>query len=285
MMRFSKKAEFSFLLAIIGVVIVAIPLIAVSYKLAVGSEKYNDEQKCKLSIFAAAQASKLKKSTADTLDLVPNLACNKKEILVKPDYAKRSRGGRIDADVLKQKVLDEMYRCYNMVGGLELDPFDSAMPKTSKTYCLICAQFKFDKSFIEEAEKSNVQFKNFLYYSDIKKPTGSTQTMASLMYSSPPTTEEIVRAKELDEEYLFSVPWVIVWRIERTDNKWQILPIPPNIKVAGIAKDLLTGKMKSISEIGRVKVYQGLGLEYYSDLAGSYTSNDYTRPYCTVMLN
>jgi hypothetical protein len=291
---FSRKAELGVLVTLIIVVMAAVPLIYLGYKIVMGSDDMNNDEKCRLSIFAADQMSKIKKSTADAVDLVPNLECKPKEVIVKEKQVVRTSGGSIDDDLINGIIANEMYRCWNMVGSGKLDPFRALWPKFDRTYCMTCATIDFDKSLIDKAKKESYRMKGLRFFLATKRIPGSQQSFYQYMYGKEASTKELeyLKAAKVDE-WPLDKSYSIIWRFERQDKS-----LNPGLMLwedtVALTTDIIStqfigftmGQPVNINSKDSVWVSQGVYFLPRDDLSGTIKFKGYDeKDTCTMLLN
>jgi hypothetical protein len=283
----SRKAEFSILLALLGTVIVGIMLLFIGYKIVIGSSAMNQEEKCRLSIFAADQASALKRTTLDAFDMVPNLECEAKDVEIRPKDVRRSKRGRIDDDLLKGKLATEYYKCWNMVGAGDLNPFQGAWPEKDKTFCLRCAEIEFSEDFAKEYGKQGVT--GLLYWMATRRIPGKEKTFYEYMFKRQASTKEIQNLKSNPDYLAFDKKYTLVWRFERQDRKLTgvLLILAPVAGVAATIGGLATGGMQEMEKIGKVWISTGVYLLPYEQLSETiqFVGSNEKKDTCTILVN
>ena len=285
----SKLASFSVLTALIGTVLVGIGLLAVGYKITVGSGQLNNEQACHLSIFAADQASAIRRETLDAFDIVPNLECEPKEIVIDPKDVRRSRRGRIDDDLLKGKIAEELARCWTMVGAGKLNPFQGAWPQADKTYCMTCATIEFSEDFIEAAQEQSYSLQGMNYWMATRRIPGKEKTFYEHMFNRIPPQDAIVQMNQRQDFWDLNQKYFLVWRFERQDTKLEGV-----LGILTVAAGVVTGNPMLAAlgfgvalEYGSVKIMQGIYMLPQEQLAGqiSFVGASSAKDTCTVMVN
>ena len=105
----------STLAKIILVLFIAIPLMFFIGKITLFAGERSDVEACRLSVFAATKSKIAGKS------LFENINCPQMDLTIKAkDVIKK---GKINDDLVKGKLSEALYTCWNMVGEGKLDPY------------------------------------------------------------------------------------------------------------------------------------------------------------------
>lgn len=285
----SKIASFSVMTALIASVLVGIALIAVGYKITVGSGKLSDEQACHLSIFAADQASAIRRRTLDVFDMVPNLECDPKEIVFDPKDARRTRRGRIDDDILKGKIAQELARCWNMVGQGDLNPFQGAWPQSDKTFCMTCSTLRFSEDFQEVAQSQGYRLEGLKYWMSTRRLPGKEVSFYEHMFKRIPSTSEIEEMNQRPDSWPLDQEYFLVWRFERQDTKLEgMLGIFAGAAGVVMGNPLLAAVGFGVAfQSDGVTIMQGVYMLPEEQLSGQirFQGASASKDTCTIMLN
>ncbi len=321
----SRKGDFNVLLALIGTVIVGFFLIIIGYKIVMGAEDMSNDERCRLSIFAADKASALRRESVESVSVVPTIDCKTKEIIIEPEDVKRGGRGRIDDDLVKGKFAIALRDCWNMVGAGKLNPFQYAWPRTDMTFCMTCATIKFSDDFLEDANWDPIEFDfpdeytsdsdDFSNWDDLEAATAGApaydgdsynlhglqywlatrriphadETFYEYMYGGKPSIEELKKMKTSPESYPLDKEYSIMWRFVRLDGK-AILLSTIFSPAGGLIAGLMTGELQEVFDgkrpFGRVWVYQGVYILQTDWLSGEITfGGGESVDACTVLVN
>ena len=274
----SKKADFNVLLAIIGVVLVGIILLLVGYKIIMGGNKMNQDEKCRLSIFAASQAASIKAKTLGTVDIVPTVECATEDIIIKPQDVKRSKNGRIDDDLVKAKIADELYKCWNKVGQGKLDPFrDQLKSFSDRTYCMMCSTIRFSDDFIKEAETESYVLQGTLYWMAIHRIPGTDMTYYEYVNGVRPSLDDLKTIKDNTYNYYTDLnqKYIVTWREQVIDNRL--------LKLGSI---FIPGAFLAVNlVVANGNTLQGVFFLKEEQLSGKINADGKDRDTCTIMIN
>ncbi|MFH1064248.1 MAG: hypothetical protein V1729_04165 [Candidatus Woesearchaeota archaeon] len=321
----SRKGDFNILLALIGTVIVGFFLLIIGYKIVMGGEDMSNDEKCRLSIFAADKASALRRESVESVSVVPAIDCKTKEIIIEPEDVKRGGRGKIDDDLVKGKFALALRDCWNIVGAGKLNPFQYAWPRKDVTFCMKCATIEFSDAFLKDAKWEPIEFNlpenyesnsdDFSNWADLEAATASApayngdsyelhglqywlatrripleeQTFYQYMYGRAPTIEELTKMKTAPEYYPLDKEYSVIWRFVRLDGKASLLALAIN-PVGAVMAGLMTGTLQDIYDgkrsLGRVWVYQGAYILQTDWLSGKITfGGGDAVDACTVMVN
>ena len=184
--------EYGILVSLLVLAAVLVMFVIFSYSFGGWLGETNQDQICKMSIFAAAQTKRVPTITGRGEPLTP-LKCARKEILIKKSDV--VDGGKINQDKAGKIIADEMYKCWDKVGAGKIDPF-SQWSNKGESYCLICGYVKFDQALIDFM-KENGDDKGAYIHSPIdylanKKVPNSDITYYEYFYKQklPPLSKE-----------------------------------------------------------------------------------------------
>jgi hypothetical protein len=224
MMQFGLKTKkamtWSVLLEIIVVIIVAIILISAGYKMTISSKKTSDDKKCMLSILAAHHAANLRETSQDAVDIVPNLECKAKDVVIKIRDVEHVRGGNIDDDKIKRIFASEMTRCWSLVGAGKLNPYESQWEElgvNDQTYCLICAIINIDPELRGKAEEEGYELLNFNYWMAKENMPGTKKKYLEYLSSRerPFTAEQLTEFRNSQEMLPLDDTYYVIWRLHK----------------------------------------------------------------------
>jgi hypothetical protein len=215
----SKKGDFDVVQAMILTLIVGVLLFAIGYQMKVKMSKVNEEEKCKLSIFANTMSGKVQKGPL-TLGKVA-YQCPRKLLVIKLDDV--AKYGKIDDDSIKRIIAEDLKSCWSMVGGGKMDPFRETTT-VNAMFCLVCSDIIFDASFKEQAKKENYELRGFSYWS-------ATHTLPSIKMSlyeyiegkrpDPDAIEKLKQASLADNsKWDFDQKFVSLWLVGKYEQGW-----------------------------------------------------------------
>ncbi len=288
----SRIASFSILTVLIGTVLVGIALIAIGYKIIVGSGALNEQQKCHLSILAADQAGRLKESSADAVDIMPNIECTAEDIIIEPADVKRSRRSRIDDDLVKGRIAKAMYDCWSMVGAGELDPFRQFWPHFDRTYCMTCADIRFSEDFREEAAEQRpepYELEGLNYWLATRFPKGKEKSFYEFIYGRTPSNEEITRLRRAGDEWPLDQRYTLVWRFEKQGSGSVIAGVITGVVIGVVTLNPVSAFIgyTIVSKVGGTDVTQGVFMLPREMLSQEkrFPGQEEKKDVCTIMVN
>ncbi|MBI4739174.1 hypothetical protein HY772_06480 [Candidatus Woesearchaeota archaeon] len=211
-----RAQSFSPVKTLILCLVAGILLIAAGYKIVQTSEAVSNHEKCRLSIFAATKAAQFSKGALEL-----NLECPADQVTIKKGGV--LAGGRVQEDKVKDLLLREMFDCYRKTGSGKMDPFKSGAFDQDDTYCLTCANIRFDKKMVELANQQGVAVTGLPYYMETRKIPGQKVTLFQATHGggSPPAQEvNILKQQENDPRSTIYMDqdYVTVWRFEKYEE-------------------------------------------------------------------
>lgn len=219
MRRFlSKKAEFSIMVAVLITLVVGISFLVIGYQMHQRSKDMGDEEKCRLSIFANAQIGKVKQKTAGFMDFPVAFECSRKSVKIAIEDVEKY--DRIDDDLFKTVIAEEVKSCWAKVGSGKLDPF-KASKNVNEHFCMVCSEFYLDADLKEQMARQDYEFKGFQYWIAGHKLPGIKTSLYEFITGTRPTAELLQSLKnsenDANSKFNFEEKYVVVWRVE----KWE----------------------------------------------------------------
>jgi hypothetical protein len=260
----SKRADFNVLLAIIITLVVGIIIIALGYQINKNSKDVNDDEKCRLSIFTNHVMGKVKKESK-VVGFPVAFECPRKRLTI--DLAAVEKYGRIDDDLFKQAIAEEMKACWAKVGAGKLDPFRVTHGTVDDSFCLVCDEIVLDDDLQKQMTKENYIMKGFQYWIAAHKLPGIKTSLYEFVSGTKPT-EEILRnlkSVENNPESAFNLlgnRYIVVWRVQKYEpglfRKIGAAVTGAVVAVAGVA--LAGVSLGTLSGVAVAAVGAGAGL-------------------------
>ncbi|MBI5398120.1 hypothetical protein HZB03_01530 [Candidatus Woesearchaeota archaeon] len=213
----NRKAQgFSPVKTLILCLVAGILLIIVGYKIVQTSDAVSNHEKCRLSIFAATKVAQFSKGAVDL-----NLECPPDQVTIKKSSA--VSGGQVQKDKIKDLLLQEMFDCYRKTGSGKMDPFRGGAFDQDDTYCLTCANIRFDKKLVELANQQGAAVTGLPYYMETRKIPGQKVTLfQATRGGSNPSDQEVNTLKQQEKDPRSAIymdqDYVAVWRFEKYEE-------------------------------------------------------------------
>ncbi len=212
----SRRGDFNILIALIGIVIVGIVLVIISTNIIRHSNTANKDEACRLSFLSAHSTETLKRKSVNVLDFKQNLNCEAKEVIIGPKEVRRGLFGRIDDDLVKQKIADEMMRCWSLTGSGKLKIFQNVQEGFLGTFgsqkaCLVCSTIKFSDDFIKTAKKEGYKLQDVYkwFATSPIKPEG--KPLLEIMLGRSLSTDEVLDHSKT-KEYVLDNNHIVFFR-------------------------------------------------------------------------
>jgi hypothetical protein len=223
MRRFlSKKAEFSIMVAVLITLVVGMTFLVIGYQINKRSKNMDDDEKCRLSIFANTQIGKVRQGSVGFMDFPVAFECPRKSIkVVLEDVEKYNR---VDDDLFKTIVAEEVKGCWGKVGSGKLDPFKRSTTVDEK-FCMVCSEFYIDSELAEQIARQDYMFKGFHYWAAAHKLPGIKTSLYEFLKGTRPTAELLrtLKAQENSSESsmdFVNTKYVVVWRVDKFERGW-----------------------------------------------------------------
>jgi hypothetical protein len=220
----SKKAEFSIMVAVIITLAVGLSLLVIGYQMSKKSKDMDDDEKCRLSIFANAQISKARQASSGLMDFPVAFECPRKPLKI--DLEDVEKYDRIDDDLFKTVIAEEVKACWSKVGAGKLDPF-KASTNVNEHFCLVCTEFYLDSELEEQMRRQRYNMTGFQYWIAGHKLPGLKTSLYEFVQGKRPTPEllESLKASETSPDSMMdftSQKYVVVWRVEKWEpGRWE----------------------------------------------------------------
>jgi hypothetical protein len=216
----SKKAMFNVLLVVIVTLVVGLLLMVIGYQAHIKLKSINDDEKCRLSLLGRHVAKQGEVAFMQgSFTSKVSLECERKFLRIKLGDVERYR--RIDDDLLKTYLAEEMKSCWSKVGASKIDPFSKG---TNAKYCLVCTDIVFDKDLVEQAERQDYELKGFQYWIASHKLPGLKTTLYEYVKGARPTPELLKALKETENhpasKFNLNEKYVAVWRVDVYKPDW-----------------------------------------------------------------
>jgi|GEM_PF-4623556 len=217
----SKKGDFNVLLAIIITLVVGLLLLVIGYQMHMKGKDVDDDEKCRLSIFANAQIGKTRQATRGAVDFPVAFECPRKFLRIGFEDVEKYR--RIDDNLLKTMIGEEMKACWSKVGAGRIDPFKRSTTVDEK-FCMVCSDIVFSPDLIEQAQKENYNLVGFQYWTAAHKLPGIKTSLYEFLKGSRPD-EELLRTLQQSQNdpasaFNLAEKYVVVWRVDKFERGW-----------------------------------------------------------------
>jgi hypothetical protein len=251
----SKRADFNVLLAIIITLVVGIIIIALGYQINKNSKDVNDDEKCRLSIFTNHVMGKVKKESK-VVGFPVAFECPRKRLKI--ELADVEKYGKIDDDLFKQAIAEEMKACWAKVGAGKLDPFRTTHDTVDATFCLVCDEIVIANDLQEQMKKENYWMRGFQYWIAKNKLPGIKTTLYEFISGTKPT-EEVLRQLKVEENSdksafnLIGNRYIVAWRVQKYEpGMWD------RIKGAVVGAVVYVGAVVAGAVVGVVTLGTGI---------------------------
>ncbi|MBN1544054.1 hypothetical protein JW898_01175 [Candidatus Woesearchaeota archaeon] len=219
----SKKGDFNVLLAIIITLVVGLLILIIGYQMHSKSKDIDDDEKCQMSIFANHQIGRARRKSLGALDFPVAFDCPRKFLKITYEDVEKYR--RIDDNLLKTMIAEEMKSCWAKVGAGKLDPF-RASSNVNEHFCMVCSDIVFDPTIIEAAREQRYDLKGFQYWIAAHKLPGLKTSLYEFVTSKRPSEDDLrdLIAQQHTPESKFNMDdkYVVVWRVEKWEpGRWE----------------------------------------------------------------
>ncbi len=221
----SRSATFNVMLVMIVTLVAGIVLIVAGYSIATKSKQVNDDKKCQLSFFAAAQMSKVYSKSKRLMDVPVALECPRRDVVI--DTKDTVRGGRIVDDLVKGKIANEIMSCWSKTGAGKLDPSKAGgmLASTDERFCLICSEISFSDDFKRLADKQRdekgnpYRVKGLAYWAATRRVPGKRFSLFEFISGRKISNlEALKKLKEQEDKFNGAMDldskYAIFWRLQ-----------------------------------------------------------------------
>lgn len=215
-MMLSRRAQLNVWMTAAIFVVVGLLILFIGFKVAKTSERIGDDEKCRLSLVANDVVRPVAKR-------VYPIECPRDHIEI--SFGDVEKYGRIDDDLVKTIIAEEMKRCWSKTGGGTLQPFNEHWLEQLtgeypflEVFCLVCTEIDFSEDFREQARNQDYRLEGLLHWLVTRKPFGMKSTLYEQITGKSPSADIIKALKgaefqqgssfDLDETH------VITWKVE-----------------------------------------------------------------------